>query len=246
MYYLYSKQTGEYICEINQPLPPVLLSIYGYTTIKPPTPGKFQIPVFIEELGEWVIKPDYRGKWWNKKTKEILVVDRIGVTINTQTYTNKEPCKWCRWNEELGEWVFDLDLYKKEKVSELLDKFQRYLLSKESYLRQSALNAIISRSLVLLNTNKHLTPEQVDVLARFIEECDVAFRWISSVVEYEDTIERQILSANTKDEVDDVMNKVDFLHFDKTYVHITIADKLAYLSKISLTGDEEPNQPHQD
>lgn len=249
-YYLYEEKTGLYAGKVEassiEQLNLIVSSIgLKATDIEPSKDllnqvDKYHKLLFDQSKKIWRLVADYRGTWWNKKTKEKLVIDKIGVEVNLEEYTDKEPCPYCVWDNEKNDWVIDLNLYKEAKVKEVLDEFYKYLYSREPILHQLAITGIMVRSLTILSTNKQLKEEDINLLSQIIEDCDIAFRWISSITEYELSLEEKIKSASSVEEVDKIVASMDYSQFDSTYRYITIGDKVTAISKIALTGGEEP------
>jgi len=247
VYYIYEKQTGLYRGKVDTEPTYVLNLGYGYTTIAPSDELLNQVDehhklAFNERTQQWTLIPDYRGIWWNKKTKEKLVITEVGIEVDLTQYTDKEPCEFCIWSDEQNDWVFSLDLYKEYAIKVVLDRFYDYFLKREPLIHQTAITGIMVRTLTILSTNKSLTDEQVDYLANVIQECDYVFTWISQVTQYELELEDKVKSATTKEEVDEILNSINYEQFDSTYKYVTIGDKIAEISKIQLIATTEPDE----
>jgi len=231
-YYMYDKATKVYIGSVsvkfNSPL-------VGFTTIEPLPPKQYYAVVYNESQKAWEYVPDYRGVWYNKKTKERVVIDKIGIKIDTTEYTQKVPCDYCIWDETKGDWVFSLDLYKQDAIKKVLTQYNEYIFTKEPVLRLLGFTSLIARIMVVLNTNKTLDESTVEKLASYINEADSVLAWITQVTQYEVFIEDQIRQASTKDDVDKVLASFDLTQFDENHPDVSLADKLIEFQKISLT-----------
>jgi len=231
IYYLYKRDTGEYVGTSETPID---CAFVGSTTKTPPQTKEHQKLVFDSDANQWKVVYDFRGVWYNKKTKESIVIDKLGEKVDLTLYTNKRPCEFCVWDDNVNDWVFSLDLYKQHCITKLLEQYQKYLISKENVLRLIGFTSIIARCLVILSTNKTLTDQQIEKLASFIEQSDKLFCWISDVTKYELSLENQLKQATSKSEVDQIMQSVNFEQFDSTYPNISLADKMIFISGLSL------------
>ena len=233
MYYLYSKKTYEFLTESKDCINNLIV---GCTDQKPPKVIEpYKSVTYSPQLQRWIIVDDYRGKWWNKQTKEVKVITQLGETIDLNQWTQKEPCDFCIWDNYKQDWVFSLDLYKEYAIQKLYESYQRYLLSKENVLRMIGFNSMVVRAILLINTNKSLTNDQLEKIAEYISQADEISAWITQVMSYEVELEAKIKSCETKDCVDKVLESVDFSKFDESHPNVSIADKLAYISSLQLT-----------
>jgi len=182
---------------------------------------------------------DFRGIWYSKETREMLIVDQIGVEVDLSKYTQKEPCEFCTWSEEEQDWVFSLDLYKEYAIQQVLNAYYKYLFSREPLLHQVAITGIMVRTLTILSTNKTLTDEQINLLSQIIQDCDSAFNWIAQVTKYELELENKVKSAISKEEIDVILSSINFSQFDSTYKYVTLCDKVEAISEITLVGEGE-------
>jgi len=235
MYYLYKKPSGEYLGSSPTKLPET--NVFGVTTKAPPETDRYHIALFDPKLNDWKIVPDYRGVWYNKKTKEKLVITEIGVEIDTTLYTQKQPCDFCVWDETKQDWIFSLELYKNYALKTLLQQYQSYILSRFDVLHLIGFSSLIVRLLVSMISNKSLTQEQVSTLAQYIQESDSVFQWITKVTEYELNLENKIRGAADKSTIDNVLSSLNFNQFDKEKPDVSLADKMIYLSTISLNEE---------
>jgi hypothetical protein len=246
-YFIYEKQTGLYRGKVETE-PTYLLNLgYGYTTIEPSEDllsqiDKYHKLAFDEKRQRWKLIPDFRGIWWNKETKEKLVIEEIGIEVDLTEYTDKEPCEFCVWSDDENDWIFSLELYREHVLKVVLNKFYEYLLQREPIIHQTAITGIMIRTLTILSTNKSLTDEQIDYLANVIQECDSVFTWISQVTEYELQLEDKVKSASTKEEIDEILASINYEQFDSTYKYVTIGDKITEISKIQLTATTDNSE----
>jgi len=233
MYYLYLKKDGTYIGSSDNPINTPLI---GSTDKKPPERKPYTILKF--QNGSWILIPDYRGTWYNKKTKEKLVIKDIGVVVDLDLYTNKEPCNFCIWDDSKNDWVFSLDQYKKYAIEKINSEYAKYLLSKETLFRLIGFTALIIRIIVLMSTNKSLNDDTINTLSSYINDVDNLFVWLSQVAHYESELEDQIRNASTKEEVDSVLSSVNFNQFDNTYPKgLTLSDKMYYVTQLKLVEE---------
>lgn len=233
MYYLYSKKTYEFLTKstycINN-------FIVGCTDQEPPKVTEpYKTVVYSPQLQRWIIVDDYRGKWWNKLTKEVKVITQLGDSIDLKEWTQKEPCDFCVWDDNKQDWVFSISLYKDFALQKLYEAYQKYLLSKESILRMIGFNTLVIRAMLLINTNKSLTNDQLEKIAEYISQADEVAAWITQVMSYEVELESKIKDCETKECIDQILNSIDFSKFDETHPNVSIADKLEFISSLQLT-----------
>jgi hypothetical protein len=218
MFYLYDARTKELLGSSTLP---IQTSLIRYTE-KAPTekPRRYQVLVFNEEKQEWEVKEDFRGIWYHKHTKQKLVIKQIGVKVDLNLYTAKPPKPFSIWNETKQTWEFSLELYKQHKLKELDSQYQNYLASKVPLLHQIGYVVLIVRCLVLLITNKNLTDQQLEQLSSFIEKADQLFLKVNKVIEYYLHICKQLNECKSKEEVDKLINSINFHQFDKDLSNI--------------------------
>lgn len=107
--YNYHPITKEFICESvadESPLEKGVHLIPGNAAeIAPPVVGVNEVACF--ESGNWVVKPDYRGKiYYKKDTLEEVVISEISV-VPDETLTDIKPGLYDKWDSSLNAFVFD-------------------------------------------------------------------------------------------------------------------------------------------
>lgn len=124
--YNYHHQTKEYMGESNASVDPlesknqdksIFLIPANATKIKPRGCAKNEVAIFPDN--KWVIKKDYRGIWFDKTTKERVIIDEIG--IDNTNLTKLEPAEFDKWDG--NKWTEDTVLkaeYEKVVLKETL------------------------------------------------------------------------------------------------------------------------------
>lgn len=97
------------------------------TPIAPPSYEEYTIPVFDEEIQEWVIVDDFRGlKIYNKNTGEEKINEKIGPVDEEYTIIPK-PGIFYEWDEDQNDWVPSLDLIRQNTFTQIKSDYTKLL-----------------------------------------------------------------------------------------------------------------------
>lgn len=230
--YNYHPITGEFISFVEadeSPLEPGVYLIPANSTEKIP-PDQVEKQVIIFENGEWVKKPDYRGKRYYKiDTKESFIITEIGVEPDN-TMVESVPDIYDKWDSIQNKWVLDLEKYKDNKIDELNNACNQSILGRftstvngvqyqfsydaEAQSNFSKAGRAFDKNLV---TSVSWTAYEIETgnmirLTLDVNAFDAVFadslnHVNSNVSNFRDVLQPQVNAATSKDEVDAIVWK---------------------------------------
>lgn len=144
--YHYHRATSEFLGEGQASPDPKQIGkflIPAYATAEePPTVEESQVAVFDSGAKAWTVEEDNRGKeFWNKQTKDKVIIDYLGAVKNRDELTTQEPTAYSKWGDRT--WEFDRELWLDQEVRPKRDELLKEVLNQiDKYRNQKELVAL--------------------------------------------------------------------------------------------------------
>lgn len=198
--YPYSKKTKEAIKNPDGSYKKIALQVdqlnggylphpKGTLPVEPPEVSEYQVAIANEDMGVWDIVPDYKGTWYNKETKDKIIITEFNQSINVTQHTKKEPTSYSKWDEEKNDWIFDLEEYKTKVINDVnAYSFSHRQTLFPDYKFQNLLAGVQSSKPYTLDTYKKLIEKCKSIVHGFEDNVNTCSTKDKINILYEDTI----------------------------------------------------------
>jgi len=181
--YSFDPETGAFIAAVPVFPSPLELGKFlapiNTTPAAPPATAEHEIALYKQDLGGWIIAPDFRGEVRYSTTDGAqMTVSDIGplAEVAPDTCDTPRPARWYVWSQNALEWLPDQAAVDEETARRVKDEAQRIL---DDFARVKGYDSITSLCSYATSTDETYAAEaQYAVTVR-----DAVWHWVSDYLD---------------------------------------------------------------
>ena len=165
---------------------------------------------------------------YNKYTHRFVTIStypmdtkRIGSTATPIPEEDQRLFRFYVYNPDTDSWDFQLEEFRKDRISYVSMKYRFYLESKLSQAEYLLIILTLALSKLAIDLNPELDEASYDMLQTHVQNVLSILDWLNQVNNYYRNVLETIQTAS-KDDIINTVNSLDFTSFDSLFVDIDI------------------------